>query len=73
MKIIYCLNSIDLAGGIERVTINKANKLAEMGHNVAIVVTDHKDDAVFVQPLSKNVKFVDLIVDALIYYKFGKV
>lgn len=62
MKIIYCLNSLDVLGGIERVTINKANKLAEMGHNVAIVVTDHKEDAVFVQPLSKKVKFVDLKV-----------
>ncbi len=62
MKIIYCLNSLDVLGGIERVSINKANKLAEMGHNIAIVVTDHKEDAVFVQPLSKKVKFVDLKV-----------
>lgn len=62
MKIIYCLNSIDLAGGIERVTINKANKLVEMGHEVAIVVTDHKDGAIFVQALSEKVKFIDLKV-----------
>ena len=68
MRIIYCLNSIDLAGGIERVTINKANALVEMGHEVAIVVTDHKDDAVFVQPLSEKVMFVDLKVG----HWFGK-
>lgn len=62
MRIIYCLNSLDILGGIERVTINKANALAEMGHDVTIVVTDHKEDATFVQPLSEKVKFVDLKV-----------
>ena len=29
MKIIYCLNSLDVLGGIERVTINKANKIGQ--------------------------------------------
>ena len=61
-KIAYFHNSIDLMGGLERVIINKSNALAEMGHEVAIVVTDHKDDAIFVQPLSDKVKLVDLKV-----------
>lgn len=43
MKIAYCLNSIKGGGGIERVTIKKANTLSEIeGNQVFILVTDHK-------------------------------
>lgn len=62
MKIIYCLNSLDVLGGIERVSIIKANKLAKMGHEVSIIVTDHQDDAIFVEPLSTKIKFINLNV-----------
>ena len=67
MNICYCFNSIDLLGGVERVTINKANMLSEMGHNVAIVVTDHKENVSFVQTLSDKVKLIDLNIG----YWFG--
>ena len=52
MRILYCLNSLDVIGGIERVTINKCNYLTENGHDVAICVTDHRDNVQFIQPLS---------------------
>lgn len=62
MRILYCLNSLDVIGGIERVTINKCNYLTENGHDVAICVTDHRDNVQFIQPLSPKVKFFDINV-----------
>lgn len=41
MTITYCINSIKGIGGIQRVTIVKANALAEIpGNRVYIIVTD---------------------------------
>lgn len=42
MKIVYCTDSICYLGGIQNVTITKANGLAQMGHQVWIIVTDNK-------------------------------
>jgi len=43
MRIVYCTNNIEGFGGIEKVTIIKANALAEIaGNKVYIIVTDHK-------------------------------
>ena len=47
MKIAYCTDSICYAGGIQRVTIAKANKLA-LKNEVWIIVTDNKDKPVSV-------------------------
>ena len=61
MKIVYCLNSIRYLGGIQRVTITKANALAELpGNEVHIVVTDNNEDNFLVQPLSDKVHLTDL-------------
>lgn len=61
MKIVYCLNSICYFGGIERVTISKANALAEMpGNEVWIIVTENYFAPVL--PLSEKVRLVDLKV-----------
>ena len=60
MNIVYCTDSVCHAGGIQRVTIAKANALADMeGNKVWIVVTDnqHPDP---VMPLSEKVSLVDL-------------
>lgn len=63
MKIVYCLNSICYLGGIERVTIVKANALAEMpGNEVFLIVTDNKRDYK-VNALSPKVNLVDLHVN----------
>lgn len=42
MKIVYCTDSICYLGGIQNITITKANGLAQMGHQVWIIVTDNK-------------------------------
>lgn len=66
MKIVYCLNSIRYLGGIQRVTIVKANTLAEMdGNTVYIVVTDNKNGKL-IHPLSPKVHLIDLDIN---YYK----
>lgn len=59
MRIVYCLNAICYGGGIERVTIAKANALADIsGNEVWILITDNKYDLPL--PLSEKVHLVDL-------------
>ena len=42
MKIVYCVNSIRYLGGIQRVTVVKANALAEIpGNEVYVVMKDN--------------------------------
>ena len=63
MKIVYCLNSIRGLGGIQRVTIAKANALSEVeGNEVYVVVTDNKNETQ-VAELSPNVHLVDLNIN----------
>lgn len=63
MKIVYCTNSLSTRGGIERVTILKANALAEIdGNEVWIVFTDAFSFPQTIHPLSTKVKVVDLKV-----------
>ena len=63
MKIVYCLNSIRGVGGMQRVTVVKANALAEIDRNeVYIAVTDNKCD-VQIFPLSPKVHLVDLDIN----------
>ena len=66
MKIVYCLNSIRYLGGIQRVTVVKANALAEIeGNEIYIIVTDNKN-GVFTEPLSPKVHLIDLDIN---YYE----
>lgn len=66
MKIVYCLNSIRYLGGIQRVTVVKANALADIeGNEVYIVVTDNKK-GVITEPLSSKVHLIDLDIN---YYE----
>lgn len=66
MRIVYCLNSIRYLGGMPRVTINKANALADVqGNDVYVIVTDNKE-GVQVQQLSNKVHLIDLDIN---YYK----
>lgn len=63
MKIVYCLNSIRYLGGIQRVTIVKANALADRPENeVYIIVTDN-EKGLFVESLSPKVYLIDLAVN----------
>lgn len=64
MKIVYCLNSIRGLGGIQRVTIVKANALAEISSNeVYLVITDDHMDHPLIHPLSDKVKLIHLPVN----------
>ena len=66
MKIVYCLNSIRYLGGIQRVTVVKANALAEIeGNEIYVIVTDNKN-GVITEPLSTKVHLIDLDIN---YYK----
>lgn len=63
MKIVYCLDSIRYLGGIQSVTIAKANALAELeGYEVCVAVTDNRR-GVRVDTLSDKVKLIDLDVN----------
>lgn len=63
MKIVYCLNSIRYLGGIQRVTITKANALADIsGNEVHVIVTDNKE-GILVQQLSQKVDLIDLNIN----------
>lgn len=66
MRIVYCLNSIRYLGGIQRVTVVKANSLTDLeGNEVYIVVTDNKN-GVITEPLSSKVHLIDLDIN---YYE----
>ena len=63
MRIVYCTDSIRYLGGIQRVTVTKANALAAIpGNEVWIVVTDNRE-GILATPLSPHVKLVDLKID----------
>lgn len=63
MKIVYCTDSICYPGGIQRITIAKANALADIdGNEVWIVVTDNKRPMP-VLPISEKVHLIDLDVN----------
>lgn len=41
MKIVYVVEAVNLSGGYDRIIIEKANYLAEHGHDVTITVASH--------------------------------
>ncbi len=62
MKIVYCLQALSRAGGIERVTSLKANYWAERGDEVHIITTDQRG-AEFAFSLDARVQHHDLGLD----------
>ena len=65
MKIVYCIDSIRGIGGIQRVTVTKANALAELpGNTVCILVADTSGEQVY--GLSPKVRVTDLGIN---YYE----
>ena len=67
MKIVYCLNSIRGLGGVQKVTLIKANALAKIaGNEVYVIVTDNWKEHVLVEEISPKVHFINLEVN---YYK----
>ena len=62
MKIAYCIDTITALGGIERVTIAKANALANVENNtVYLVVTSNH--GIPVLPVNPKIKIIDLKVN----------
>lgn len=63
MRIVYCLNSIRYLGGIQMVTVVKANALADIpGNEVYLVVSDNKAGD-HLHELSPNVHLIDLDIN----------
>lgn len=59
MIILYCANSIWIGGGIEHVTIAKANAMADMeGNSVLIAVADNRYPPTI--PLDPRIQVIDL-------------
>ncbi len=61
MKIVYCTDSICYLGGIQNVTITKANGFAQMGHQVWIIVTDNKYPPL--HPIDPKVQVINLDIN----------
>ena len=62
MKILYALESVNLAEGFDRVIIEKANYFAEHGYDTIICVTSHALAEPYF-PISEKVRVVDLGLD----------
>lgn len=59
-KIVYCIRNLNMGGGIQKVTIIKANALASRGYDVTIAVTQDYNNSFFVEPIMPNVKILNL-------------
>lgn len=67
MKIVYTINSIRGLGGIQKVTLLKANTLADIPQNkVYIIVTDNWMNHPLIHELSPKITFINLQIN---YYK----
>lgn len=67
MKIVYAINSIRGLGGIQKVTLLKANALADIPQNkVYIIVTDNWMNHPLIHELSPKITFINLQIN---YYK----
>ena len=62
MKIVYCIHSLSNSGGMERIVTEKANALAEMGHQITIVTAEQKAKKTFFS-LYPTVSHYDLDVN----------
>ncbi len=60
MKIVYCINGLSTHGGVEVITLRKANALAEIEGNEIYIVTDDINHIWI--PLNKNVHLIELNV-----------
>ena len=61
MKIVYCTDKIDVIGGVERITVEKANALSHIkGNKVYIVVAYNRNPPHF--PVEKGVEVINLDV-----------
>ena len=72
MKIVYCIDRLSFLGGIEKITIAKANALAEVpGNKVYIVVMENSSSPI--HTLSDKVSLVNLDITHLNDYKKNRI
>lgn len=64
MRIVYCTDSLKNSGGIERITIDKANYFSEK-YEIYIITTDFNEKNSFFE-INKNVRIIDLGIN---YYE----
>jgi len=62
MKIAYIVEAVNLSGGYDRIIIEKANYLAEHGHDVTITVASHALGKPY-YPISDKVNLVDFDIN----------
>lgn len=72
MKIAYIYTSFTLAGGADRVVIDKANYFAEHGYDITIVTDSQQHEPTFF-PLSPQVKHLDLSINFDQEYKYNPI
>ena len=69
MKIVYVLRSVVLGGGIERVITDKANWMAEKGHEVTLITYEQGNHPMSFS-LNSQVKHIDLECRFFTIYKY---
>ncbi len=70
-KIVYCIPSLYIPGGMERVLTIKANYLADvLGYDIYIILTDGKDKKPY-YTLSPNIHIIQLDIDFEILWKLS--
>lgn len=63
MKIIYCLKSLKIYGGLEKVIIDRANYLSnKFNYEIVFVTTDQGNNSIAF-PLSPKIKVIDLNIN----------
>ncbi len=72
MKIFYIYYSLTTVGGADRVIVEKANYLAENGHEVAIVTTSQNGREPFF-PLSPKARMISIDIDFDRQYRYNTV
>ena len=60
MKIVYCINGLNICGGVEMITLRKANALSEIEGNDVYIITDNTDHTWI--PLNKEIHLLELNV-----------
>jgi glycosyltransferase involved in cell wall biosynthesis len=71
MKIVFCIDTIDYIGGMERVTVAKANAFSLIEGNYVTIVVGFKRRVNDSIDLSSNVKLVDLGIPYYNDYEFS--
>jgi len=70
MKIVFLLRSLTLSGGIERVFVDKANWLAEQGHDVLFLTLEQGAHSLSFA-LNSLVEYRDLDCRYFTLYRYG--